>query len=170
MAEFPCTAPPRRLVPSSNFQLFIEFYRIFHILLFSFRTFRAAVVRPDDSRAPRRFPRLKNEGRRRASPAYPFDAKNPRRQTRDQTRVRRTAEKPRYGRVCRHSGVGADRRERVRRNPFLRLLPFVGVPAHRRVMKRRLSFTRIRKWIPAFAGMTIKSEGQNHYPALGGAH
>ena len=53
---------------------------------------------------------------------------------------------------------------------ILRLLPFVGVPAHRRGMKRRLSFTRIRKWIPAFAGMTIKSEGQNHYPALGGAH
>ncbi len=36
-------------------------------------------------------------------------------------------------------------------------------------MKHRLSFTRIRKWIPAFAGMTIKSEEQNHLPALGGA-
>ena len=60
--------------------------------------------------------------------------------------------------VHRHSGVGTDRGGRVRRNPFFRLSPFVGVPAHRRGMKRRRSFTRIRKWIPAFAGMTIKSK------------
>ena len=52
--------------------------------------------------------------------------------------------------VHRHSGES--------RNPFLRLLPFIKVPAHRRGMKRRRSFTRIRKWIPAFAGMTSKGE------------
>ena len=50
----------------------------------------------------------------------------------------------------RHSGES--------RNPFLRLLPFVRVPAHRRGMKRRRSFTRIRKWIPAFAGMTNENQ------------
>ena len=70
-------------------------------------------------------------------------------------------EKPRCGRVCRHSGES--------RNPFLRLSPFVRVPAHRRGMKSRCSFTRTRKWIPAFAGMTIKSEQQNNLPASGGA-
>ncbi|MCY4385432.1 MAG: hypothetical protein OXE44_20070 [Nitrospinae bacterium] len=31
---------------------------------------------------------------------------------------------------------------------------FISVPAQRRGMKCRRSFTRIRKWIPAFAGMT----------------
>ena len=43
------------------------------------------------------------------------------------------------------------------RNPLLRLLPFIRIPAHRRGMKRRRMFTRIRKWIPAFAGMTNKT-------------
>ena len=36
-------------------------------------------------------------------------------------------------------------------------------------MKRRRLFTRTRKWIPAFAGMTIKNEEKNHLPASGGA-
>ena len=36
-------------------------------------------------------------------------------------------------------------------------------------MKRRRVFTHTRKWIPAFAGMTIKSEEQNHLHASGGA-
>ena len=34
-------------------------------------------------------------------------------------------------------------------------------------MKCRSSFTLTRKWIPAFAGMTIKSEEQNHLPPFG---
>ena len=65
------------------------------------------------------------------------------------------------GSVHRHSGES--------RNPFLGLLPFVRVPAHRRGMKHRLSFTRIRKWIPAFAGMTgvVNSErGSFQQPRL----
>ena len=47
-----------------------------------------------------------------------------------------------------------------RRKPesILRLLPFVGVLAPRRGMKRRHSFIRIRKWIPAFAGMTNENQ------------
>ena len=53
------------------------------------------------------------------------------------------------GRTHRHSGESW--------KPFLRLLSFVGVPAHRRGRKRRRSFIRIRKWIPAFAGMTNKT-------------
>ena len=59
-------------------------------------------------------------------------------------------EKPRCGRVCRHSGES--------RNPFLRLSPFVRLPAHRRGMRSRRSFTRTRKWIPAFAGMTNENQ------------
>ncbi len=53
------------------------------------------------------------------------------------------------GRTHRHSGESW--------KPFLRLLSFVGVPTHRRGRKRRRSFIRIRKWIPAFAGMTNKT-------------
>ena len=60
--------------------------------------------------------------------------------------------------VHRHSGVGTDRGGRVRRNPFLRFPSFIRISAHRREMQRRRSFIRIRKWIPAFAGMTIKSK------------
>ena len=60
--------------------------------------------------------------------------------------------------VHRHSGVGTDRGRRVRRNPFLRFSSFIRISAHRREMQRRRSFIRIRKWIPAFAGMTIKSK------------
>ena len=60
--------------------------------------------------------------------------------------------------VHRHSGVGTDRGGRVRRNPFLRFSSFIRISAHRREMQRRRSFIRIRKWIPAFAGMTIKSK------------
>ena len=58
--------------------------------------------------------------------------------------------------VHRHSGES--------RNPFLRLLPFVRFPAHRRGMKHHRSFTRIRKWIPAFAGMTTKTRNRAEAP------
>ena len=43
------------------------------------------------------------------------------------------------------------------RNPFLRLLPFFRVLAHPWGRKRRRVFTRIRKWIPASAGMTANN-------------
>ena len=57
----------------------------------------------------------------------------------------------REGVLKKPSSLGIDHRRHSgeNRNPFLRLLPFVRVPAHRREMKRRRVFTRIRKWIPS---------------------
>ena len=56
--------------------------------------------------------------------------------------------------ACLYSPCGFVRHSGESRNPFLRLLPFTRIPTHRRGMKCGHVFTRTRKWIPAFTGMT----------------